>query len=230
MKKYLIQILTVINTLVQFAVLTFAVPDTVALYLNNPQMTVTYVGSKWELSVFLVLPLVLAAIFTIYTYAQQKGKITNKNQRIERIVIPLIIVIFAVLGWLFMVNAVLTPPALGAQNALSVPVYICVLFGALIIVGSNYFGKLSPNMYFGIRLPWTLKSETVWRKTHRLGGYLGVLSGFLMILFGALGGVLHLPMLAIIGVFVCLLLLLVPTTIYAYVLYKKEQDEIKKSK
>ncbi len=224
MKKYWMQILTVINTLAQFIVLTFAVPDTVALPANNLQMTVTYIGSKWELSVLLVLPPVLAAIFTVYAYAQQKGKITNKNRRIERIVIPLIVVIFAALGWLLMLDASLTEPTLGVQSALSIHVYICVLFGALITVGSNYFGKLSPNLFFGIRLPWTLKSETVWRKTHRLGGYLGVPAGLLLIVFGILSGVLDRLWLAWIGLCALLVLMILPTSIYAYVLYRKEQD------
>ncbi|WP_243123893.1 SdpI family protein [Thermaerobacter sp. FW80] len=30
-------------------------------------------------------------------------------------------------------------------------------------------GQVRPNFFFGIRTPWTLSSEAVWRKTHRAG-------------------------------------------------------------
>ena len=45
----------------------------------------------------------------------------------------------------------------------------------------NQLGK-SRSMYMvGIRTPWTLASEEVWIKTHRLGGKLMILAGFAMI-------------------------------------------------
>jgi uncharacterized membrane protein len=36
----------------------------------------------------------------------------------------------------------------------------------------NFFGKLKPNRYAGIRVPWTLNSENVWRITHRISGWI----------------------------------------------------------
>lgn len=36
----------------------------------------------------------------------------------------------------------------------------------------NYMTTLRPNWFVGIRLPWTLESDRVWRKTHFLGGKL----------------------------------------------------------
>ncbi|MDB6139505.1 MAG: hypothetical protein JWO94_2577 [Verrucomicrobiaceae bacterium] len=41
----------------------------------------------------------------------------------------------------------------------------------------NFFGKLKPNRYMGVRVPWTLRSESVWRKTHRLTGWLYTVVG-----------------------------------------------------
>lgn len=36
----------------------------------------------------------------------------------------------------------------------------------------NYLTSIRPNYFAGIRTPWTLESESVWRKTHRFGGKL----------------------------------------------------------
>jgi uncharacterized membrane protein len=42
--------------------------------------------------------------------------------------------------------------------------------GLLFIVLGNYLTRVEPNWFVGIRTPWTLSSDTVWRKTHRMGG------------------------------------------------------------
>jgi uncharacterized membrane protein len=40
----------------------------------------------------------------------------------------------------------------------------------LFLVLGNYFGTIRPNYFVGIRTPWTLESDEVWRATHRNGG------------------------------------------------------------
>lgn len=57
-----------------------------------------------------------------------------------------------------------------------------VLAGALallMLVFGNYMGRIRPNWFMGIRTPWTLDSEEVWRKTHRLAGWLFVAAGLI---------------------------------------------------
>ena len=49
--------------------------------------------------------------------------------------------------------------------------------GLLFCVLGNYMPKFKPNYFVGIRTPWTLASETVWRRTHRLGGILWFFGG-----------------------------------------------------
>jgi len=47
------------------------------------------------------------------------------------------------------------------------------LYGLFIVLG-NSFGKLRPNHFVGIRVPWTLNDEENWVKTHRMAGKLWV--------------------------------------------------------
>lgn len=51
---------------------------------------------------------------------------------------------------------------------------------------SSILPRLSPNRWSGIRTPWTLSSDTVWRRTHRLGGYTCAAAGFLIVAAGFL--------------------------------------------
>ena len=61
---------------------------------------------------------------------------------------------------------------------------ILILIGLLFIFLGNLLPKVPKNMFVGIRTPWTIANELVWERTHRLGGWLFVLSGIVMILKG----------------------------------------------
>lgn len=52
--------------------------------------------------------------------------------------------------------------------------------GLLFIVLGNYMPQIKDNYLIGIRTPWTLDSPEVWRKTHRLSGFLWVVGGLLI--------------------------------------------------
>ena len=54
--------------------------------------------------------------------------------------------------------------------------------GLLLVFIGNYFGKIRHNYTFGIKTPWTLASEEVWNKTHRISGPLWVVAGLIWML------------------------------------------------
>jgi uncharacterized membrane protein len=89
-----------------------------------------------------------------------------------------------------------------------------LLLGALLLGVGNYLGKTTPNFFVGIHTPWTLASPEVWRRTHRLGGWLFVGAGLVLLVLGALGE--H----AGYVVAVVLVAALVPAA-YSFVLYRR---------
>lgn len=70
-------------------------------------------------------------------------------------------VFFAIIGCI--------PILIGAGFAFQENKWIPMLALLLIAVLGNYMGRIRPNWFVGIRTPWTLSSETVWRKTHHMG-------------------------------------------------------------
>ena len=56
-----------------------------------------------------------------------------------------------------------------------------MFFGVLFIVLGNYMPKCRYNHTIGIRLPWTLRDEDTWNRTHRLAGPVWVIGGFVML-------------------------------------------------
>lgn len=112
-------------------------------------------------------------------------------------------------------HAVVLLNAAGWEMTMEKVVFCGVLF--LIAALGNFMVALKRNYFFGIRTPWTLESDYVWEKTHRLGGrmwFWGGLAG------GILG--LALPVFMVkYALFVILAPLVLVPTIYSYVLYRK---------
>ncbi len=88
--------------------------------------------------------------------------------------------------------------------------------GVLLVVLGNYMGKLRKNFFIGIRTPWTLASDEVWVRTHRLGGQIFVLLGLVMMLSGLTGW----PPLGPVLIAIIVAAALIPV-IYSFVIYKR---------
>ncbi|MHB8903869.1 MAG: SdpI family protein [Patescibacteria group bacterium] len=93
------------------------------------------------------------------------------------------------------------------------------VIGLLMIILGNYFGKLKRNFFIGIRTPWALSSDNVWNKTHRLGGRLFMIWGVLLILAPWLA-----PTIAFAFLFGGIIIVIAWTTIYSYLVFKKEKN------
>ena len=98
-------------------------------------------------------------------------------------------------------------------------------FGLLFILLGNYLPKLPRNFFFGIRSPWTLASEVVWFRTHRISGSLFVAGGILFIILTLLKVNWVISMIVILTP-----LVLFTAFIYPYLLYRRLQREGKLDK
>ena len=86
--------------------------------------------------------------------------------------------------------------------------------GILFAVIGNLLGKVTRNFFVGIRTPWTLASEEVWNRTHRLAGKLFVVAGLAVVASAFLGGTIWVMVVAT-G------LASLISVVYSYVLYKR---------
>lgn len=76
-------------------------------------------------------------------------------------------------------HAAVTLSCLGVplDQGAAVRVIVAVVF----VVLGNSMGKLRHNWFVGIRTPWTLASEEVWTRTHRLAAPIWVAGGILQL-------------------------------------------------
>jgi len=90
------------------------------------------------------------------------------------------IVLNAVLLLFFFVNMSTILQGLGYNVPMS---YIApIMAGLVFIIIGNYLQRVRSNYFMGIRTPWTLSNETVWKKTHRLSGKLFFIGGLLILI------------------------------------------------
>ena len=105
----------------------------------------------------------------------------------------------------------------GAGYALPMPTIAMLSVGALLMVLGNYMGKLRKNFFIGIRTPWTLASDAVWERTHRLGGCLFMLAGLATMVGVLIGAPAWLTLTAIV------VAALIPC-VYSYLVYRRLGD------
>jgi uncharacterized membrane protein len=90
----------------------------------------------------------------------------------RRLLINLIILFMAV------VQAATFAHALGWP--VQVDRVILASIGLLFVGLGNYLPRIRSNWFMGIRTPWTMDNERVWRATHRVGGRAFVAAGLVM--------------------------------------------------
>jgi uncharacterized membrane protein len=157
----------------------------------------------------LLMPLTMAGIYLLFAVIR---RVSPKGTRVEPFAGALALVEAALLAFFLALTIVMLLAGLG--QPVSVNRVVSVGLGLLFVVFGSFMGKFTRNFFVGIRTPWTLANDEVWRRTHRLGGKVFVAGGLVVLAAALVGGssigpVLVLPLVA-----------LVPA-VYSYVLYRR---------
>lgn len=146
------------------------------------------------------IPLLLLAIFwigaVVTLHDPRRQNISPKLLTLCLWIVPVVSLICA---------AAIYPYNLGIPMNLTF--YMELLTGFLFIVIGNYLPKTRQNYTVGIKVPWTLANEENWNRTHRLGGYLWVIGGVLLILLtftGLLNSVLMVGIILLLAIVPCI--------------------------
>jgi uncharacterized membrane protein len=146
-------------------------------------------------------------------------RLDPKRENYERFEDTYWLVATSILAFLAVVHVATLGVALGWP--VDMPRVILASIGVLLIAMGNYMPRVRPNWWMGIRTPWTLENERVWRDTHRLGGKTFVGAGLLALVAS------FLPPERAFYVFMpgVALAALVPF-VYSYVVWRREQRRV----
>lgn len=190
------------------------------LWNKLPDKVPTHWGSDgqvngWSSKPFAVFgfPCILALIHlvaTCVTVNDPRRKNIHKK--------PLMLVFWTVPVLSFVTSGLTYSAALGVD--MNIAFIVSMLVGILFIALGNYMPKLQQNYTVGIKLPWTLNSAENWNRTHRLGGRLFIVGGFIMIASGSLSTFLGKSAATVSMLLILAVCALIPAG-YSFWLYKK---------
>lgn len=163
--------------------------------------------SKYFLVMLALLPIVL---YLSHVVISKKSVDYKKKSDIKpyQIIYMGSIVLLIVVQWTMIFAA--------KYSDLHLKVILLSTLGVFLILTGNYMPTIKSNYFVGIRNPWTIKNQVVWKKTHRIGGYLFILLGMLLIPMAFIDVLL----LQYMGITV-LILVVVGLNVYSYILYRK---------
>lgn len=181
-------------------------PEQIPTHWNIHGEVDDYMSKPWGV---LILP--LSAIF-IFVLMKVIPVISPRGFRTEQFADVFNILMVALVGFMSGVTLLVLLEASGRNVHINEMIFAGV--GLLFIVMGNYLGKVRKNFFIGIRTPWTLASDEVWNRTHRMGGKVFVLIGFFMFL----NAFFVLPEGWLAGVIVIAAL---TPVLYSYILYRR---------
>ena len=127
-------------------------------------------GSKWE--ALLIMPGAAALIGLIMAALPAIDPRRNNLARSGGLYYAAWFGALAVMG---VAHAGLIAAAMGA--AVNSGQIAAIAVGGLFVLLGNYMGKSRSNWFAGFRTPWTLSSDYSWQQTHRVTGWMFILTG-----------------------------------------------------
>lgn len=129
-------------------------PDKIPMHWNGSGEIDRY-GDKKELVLMLfLLTGITYFVFLVIPKIDPKQKLQNMGNKLNNL--RLILGIF--------MSALAIGIVYSTQQKSSNPSFVFVIIGLLFTFLGNYFKTIKPNYFIGIRTPWTLENEEVWKK------------------------------------------------------------------
>ena len=187
-------------------------PEKVALHWNAAGEIDRW-GDKIELLLIpFALPLLTYLILIIAPKIDPKNKLKYMGKKFNNLKFILIVFMSGLAIYILY----------STQNEMLLsPGITHIISGLLILILGNYFKTIKHNYFIGIRTPWTLESEIVWRETHILGGKLWFIGGLVIITSTLLTSA---PLNEVILISTLTIIIAVPV-VFSYIRFKKLKDQ-----
>jgi uncharacterized membrane protein len=207
-KSELIVLLLVLLSLAVSLYFNPKLPDRIASHWNYRGEVDGYMAKSW--GIFL-MPVVLFGFFLVFLFVPKLDPLKANVEKFRKYFDGFIILFFVFMLAVHL-QIILWNQGIKITPNVIFPIGIGILF--------YYVGILlnhsKRNWFIGIKTPWTLSSDTIWDKTHKLGSILFKISGTLAII-----GILF-QNYAMIVALAPIIISVIYLTIYSYLEYKKE--------
>ncbi len=185
-------------------------PDRMASHWDINNQVNGYMPKVWGIFLMPLIVLGMSVLFLVIPSIDPLKANIAKFRETFNLFIVLIV------AFMLYIHALTLAWSLGYTN-FKMSTSMLPAMGLLFIFIGFMLRKAKRNFFIGIRTPWTLSSDTVWDKTHKLGAVLFMASGVLALVGGIFGG-----MMAFWFLFVPLIGSTIFLLTYSYFLYQQE--------
>ncbi|WP_437132016.1 SdpI family protein [Bacillus atrophaeus] len=173
MKKYLFSVVIIVLTVLTWVFTYSSLPNDLVTHWGINGNADDY-SSKFNAMMTFIVIMIIQYILMVTI-----PKIDPKNNY-KTFMRPYMAIFNTMFAVLFIINLITILTGLGYD--LPIPYLGSFVLGAIFMVFGNFIQKVKPNFFLGIRTPWTLSNERVWKDTHRVSSKLFVLAGVIIML------------------------------------------------
>ncbi|WP_246293877.1 SdpI family protein [Paenibacillus planticolens] len=184
-------------------------PETMATHFSvNNEVNGTM--SRGMLIVMLILLGLIPVILRVLRFVDPKRANYEQFSKAFEASRAGIAILLTVIGWMII--------AYNLGYHVDMTKVILFVVGLFFAIMGNYMTQVKHNYMFGVRTPWTLANEEIWRKTHRLAGPLMMIGGIIAVISSFLSGSA-----AVIVFLIVILTASIIPVIYSYLLYTRSK-------
>lgn len=210
MKRRWLGFLIALATLVFSAAVVSRLPEQVPTHFNMQGEPDDFTGRIWAAFLMPLMAILMYGLFHLFP------KISPRRANMDRFEDTYWLIANLVVAFMCALHVLVLGRALGWPVDITSAVLLGV--GLMFMVIGNVLPRTRSNWWIGIRTPWTMESENVWRATHRLAGKTFMIGGAITVV-GALMPAAVRPWIAMgalgIGGFI--------PVIYSYLYWRREK-------
>ena len=209
-KNYLIIFLIILASFIVGIYFYPQMPEMMASHWNTKGQVDDYLPKFWG---SFLMPFVSLGLFLLFILIPKIDPLKENIEKFRKYFDHFIMLIILFLFYIYILTILWNLNFRFDMSQLLIPAIGLLFYYCGILVENA-----KRNWFIGIRTPWTLSSDKVWEKTHKIGGRLFKIAG-IVALFG-----IFFPDYSMFIVLVPALFVAVYTTVYSYFEYQKEKN------
>ncbi|HEY9246476.1 MAG TPA: SdpI family protein [Candidatus Methanoperedens sp.] len=185
-------------------------PEKVASHWNAQGQVDGYISKFWGL---FLMPVISMGMLLLFILIPRIDPLKTNIQQFRKYYDGFVVVILVFLFYLYLLTILWNTGYTFNMITFLSPAFAILFYYVGILVENA-----KRNWFIGIRTPWTLSSDKVWDKTHKIGGKLFKIAGILALL-----GIFF-ESYAILIIAVPVIIVSIYTVAYSYLEYQKENS------
>ena len=172
-KKEIPLLIVVLIPFVYLAYIWSSLPEIVPIHWNYKGEIDDWGNKSSLIFITFLLSGLTYILFTVIPFIDPKKRIQTMGNKYHNL--KFLMVLFMSALAVFIIYSV-------KEQSITNPSFIYLAMGLLFMLLGNYMKTIKANYFIGIRTPWTLEYESIWKSTHKLAGKIWFVGGLAIVI------------------------------------------------